>query len=70
MKSGTYGVTRSGYQYEITSAAELVRQAGEHFTWTCGEKYCGTVVQGGSQALTAHRHTVHPEIYGQVYPKL
>jgi hypothetical protein len=64
-------VTRSGYRYERIKAAELLPEGdGEPFSFSCGEKSCGAFIQGGSAALKEHRHTVHPEIYGEVRPKL
>jgi hypothetical protein len=66
-----WGVTRSGYRYERIKAAELLpREGDEPFSYSCGEKNCGAFIQGGPAALKEHRHTVHPEIYGEGWPKL
>jgi cytochrome c2 len=59
MREPTYGVTRSGYRYEIVSAADLVTEAGEHFAWTC--RFCHTRIQGGQRGLGAHQQTVHAQ---------
>ena len=60
------GVTRTGYRYGIISADQLVKEARGHFTQTCPEKYCWMFIQGGDQAMTEHRRTVHGEDRTQV----
>lgn len=66
-----WGVTRSGYRYERIKAAELLpKKDDEPFSYSCGEKGCGAFIQGGSAALKEHRHTVHPEVYGEGSLKL
>jgi hypothetical protein len=59
-----WGVTRSGFRYPRIPVTDLMPDGDEPFTWTCGEKNCGVIVQGGWSAVTEHRQVVHPEIYG------
>lgn len=67
----SWGTTRSGYRYQRIKAAELLPEDEEEpFSYSCGEKHCGAFIQGGQTALTEHRHTVHPDIYGDRHPKL
>jgi len=56
--------TKSGYRYPRIKVDELLPEDGEPFAWTCGEKNCGVIVQGGWKAVDDHRKTVHPEVYG------
>ena len=59
MGTETYGVTRSGYRYGIVPVDDLVREAGEYFTWSCGIPRCGAWIQGGAGALADHQRVVH-----------
>lgn len=52
--------TRSGYRFQVVKVDDLVREAGDPFTWTCTVKGCGMWIQGGQRALTEHQRTVHP----------
>lgn len=58
---GEWRTTRSGYRYAVVKVDELVREAGEPFTWSCGMKNCGAHIQGGEAALAEHRRVVHGE---------
>ena len=56
--------TRSGYEFPVLKARELVAQLadGDYWTWGCGEKHCPVTVQGGRNALRIHYQVCHPEI--------
>lgn len=57
-----WGTTRSGYRYERIRAQDLIPEGEEdYFAWTCGEKGCGILIQGGRTALQEHLRIVHPE---------
>lgn len=51
--------TRSGYEYGVESADEIVRRAGENLTLMCQRDGCWLIVQGGQQAMADHIKTVH-----------